>query len=182
VRFVLSFGPTYYSLMTHPARQAAKPLVGAYPAPELERLRALSRLLDSAFRIPGTGVRFGLDSLIGLVPGLGDAIGAIFSGYLILQASRLGAPQSVIARMIANVGIDTAIGWVPVLGDLFDVGWKANNRNFALLEKHVERPVAARAASRRSLLLLGAGFLVFSVLIVAAGVLVAQLILDLLQR
>jgi hypothetical protein len=167
--------------MTQPARQAAKPVVSAYPAPELERLRVLSRLLDSAFTIPGTGVRFGLDALIGLVPGLGDAIGAIFSTYLILQASRLGAPRSVIARMIANVGIDTVIGWVPVLGDLFDVGWKANNKNFALLERHVERPAAARAASQRSLLLLGAGLLAFVVLIVAAGVLVAQLILNLLQ-
>lgn len=168
--------------MTHPARQTAKPIVSAYPAPELERLRTLSRLLDSAFTIPGTGIRFGLDSLIGVVPGLGDAIGAIFSAYLILQASRMGAPRSVVARMIANVGIDTVVGWVPVLGDLFDVGWKANNKNFALLEQHVERPAATRAASRRNLLLLGAGLLVFVVLIVAAGVLVAQLILNLLQQ
>jgi hypothetical protein len=168
--------------MTHPARQAAKPVVSTYPAPELERLRVLSRLLDSAFTIPGTGIRFGLDSLIGLVPGLGDAIGAIFSAYLILQASRLGAPRSVIARMIANVGIDTVIGWVPVLGDLFDVGWKANNKNVALLEQHVQRPVATRAASRGSLLLLGGALLMFVVLIVAAGVLVAQLILNLFQQ
>jgi uncharacterized protein DUF4112 len=168
--------------MTQPARQAAKPVVSTYPAPELERLRTLSRLLDSAFTIPGTGIRFGLDSLIGLVPGLGDAIGGILSVYLILEASRMGAPRSVVARMIANVGIDTVIGWVPLLGDLFDVGWKANNRNFALLEQHIERPAATRASSRRSLLLLGGGLLVFVILIVAAGVLVAQLVLNLLQQ
>jgi hypothetical protein len=168
--------------MTQPARREAKPIVGTYSAPQLERLRTLSRLLDSAFVIPGTGIRFGLDSLIGLVPGLGDAIGAIFSAYLIMEASRMGASRSVITRMIANVGLDTVVGWVPVLGDLFDVGWKANTRNFALLEQHVERPAATRAASRLSLALLGAGLLVFVVLIVAAGVLVAQLVLNLLQQ
>jgi hypothetical protein len=168
--------------MTHPARQTARPVVSTYPGPELERLRTLSRLLDSAFVIPGTNIRFGLDSLIGLVPGLGDAVGALFSTYLILHASRMGAPRSVIARMITNVGIDTVVGWVPVLGDLFDVGWKANKKNFALLEQHLERPAATRAASRRSLVLLGAGLLVFAVLIVAAGVLVAQLVLKLFQQ
>ena len=168
--------------MTQPVRRPDRPIVSAYPAPELERLRAVSRLLDNAFTIPGTNVRFGLDALIGLVPGVGDALGALFSAYLILQARRLGAPKSVINRMIANVGVDTVVGWVPVLGDLFDVGWKANNKNLALLEQHLQQPAATRAASKRSLLLLGGGLLVALVAVVAVGVLVAQLVLNLIQR
>lgn len=155
------------------------PVVGTYPSPQIERLRTMSRLLDNAFTVPGTRIRFGLDPLIGLVPGVGDAIGAIFSGYLILQASRLGAPRSVLMRMMANLGIDTVVGWVPFLGDVFDVGWKANTRNLALLEQHLERPAAARAASRRTLLLIAAALLLFLVVIIALGVLLAQLVLSL---
>jgi hypothetical protein len=164
--------------MTQPVQRTAKPVVSTYPAPELERLRTMSRLLDNVFTVPGTGIRFGLDPLIGMVPGLGDAIGAIFSAYLILQASRMGAPRSVITRMIANVGIDTVIGWVPLLGDLFDVGWKANTKNVALLERHLQHPAAARASSRRSLLLLGAVLLALVVGAVALGVLIAELVLN----
>lgn len=156
--------------------------MGTYQPPQIERLRAVSRLLDNAFTIPGTRFRFGLDALIGLVPGVGDAIGALFSAYLILQASRLGAPKSVINRMIANVGIDTVVGWVPLLGDLFDVAWKANNKNLALLEQHLQQPTAARAGSKRSLILLGGGLLLGLVAIVAVGVLVAELVLNLLQQ
>jgi hypothetical protein len=141
----------------------------------------LSRLLDSAFVIPGTRYRFGLDALIGLVPGLGDAISAFFSGYIILQASRLGAPKSVVTRMIANVAIDTAVGWVPVLGDLFDVAWKANLKNMALLESHVRQPSAARAGSRKALLLLSGVLFVLFVGAIAIGVVVAKLVLSLLQ-
>jgi branched-subunit amino acid permease len=139
----------------------------------------VSRLLDSAFSIPGTRYRFGLDALIGLVPGLGDAVGAIFSGYIILQASRAGASGATINRMIANVAIDTVVGWVPLLGDLFDVGWKANTKNVALLEQHLRHPAAARAGSRRSLLILGAILLALLVGAVALGVLVAELVLNL---
>jgi hypothetical protein len=168
--------------MTQPVRHASEPIVGTHRLPQLERLRALSRLLDSAFTIPGTRFRFGLDPLIGLIPGVGDAVGAIFSAHLILQASRLGAPKSVITRMIANVGIDTMVGLVPLLGDLFDMGWKANNKNIALLEQHLRQPTATRAGSRRTLLLLGGGLIVLVIAVVAAGVLVAQLILNLLQH
>ena len=155
------------------------PIVGTH-APSLERLRTLSRLLDSAFTIPGTRVRYGLDAVIGLVPGLGDGVSALISGYLIIQASRLGAPRSVITRMIANVAIDTVFGWVPVLGDMFDVAWKSNVRNLALLETHLQNPAAARKGSRRALILLGGVLLVLFAGTVALGVLVTQLILDLL--
>lgn len=157
------------------------PLVGVHAPRQIERLRSLSRLLDSAFVIPGTRYRFGLDALIGLVPGLGDAISAVFSGYIILQASRLGAPKSVVTRMIANVAIDTVVGWVPVLGDLFDVAWKSNVKNMALLENHVRQPAAARAGSRKAVLLLSGVLLLSVVGAIAVGVVVTKLVLNLLQ-
>ena len=156
-------------------------LVGIHEAPQVERLRTMSRLLDNAFTIPGTRFRFGLDALIGLVPGLGDAAGALFSGYVVLQASRLGAPKSVVSRMIANVAIDTVVGWVPLLGDLFDVAWKSNTRNMALLEQHLSQPAAARTGSRGTLILLGGILLVFFAGTIALGVLVTKLVLDLLR-
>jgi hypothetical protein len=130
--------------------------------------------------IPGTQYRFGLDAVIGLVPGLGDAVSAVFSSYLVLQASRLGAPKSVVTRMIANIAIDTVVGWVPLLGDLFDVAWKSNVRNMALLEEHLRRPAAARAGSRRALLLVGGTLVLALAGAIALGVVVTRLILDLL--
>lgn len=165
----------------HLESRTPAPIVGIHQPPQVERLRALSRLLDSAFVIPGTRYRFGLDALIGLVPGLGDAVSAVFSGYLILQASRLGAPRSVVNRMIANVALDTAVGWVPLLGDLFDVAWKSNNRNMALLEEHLRQPAAAKAGSRRALVLLGGALLLFIAGAVVIGVLVSKVVIDLLQ-
>ncbi len=141
----------------------------------------MSRLLDNAFTVPGTQYRFGLDALIGLVPGLGDAVSALFSGYLILQASRLGAPRSVVSRMIANVAIDTVVGWVPLLGDLFDVAWKSNLKNMALLEGHLQRPAATKAGSRGTLVLLAGMLVVFFAGAITLGVLVTRFVLDLLR-
>ena len=114
----------------------------------LARARTLARALDSAVGIPGTGLRFGLDPLLGLLPGLGDLAGAALSGYIVLTGLRLGVPRTVALRMIANVALDTVVGSVPVIGDLFDAGWKANNRNVALIERHVAAPDATRTASR----------------------------------
>jgi hypothetical protein len=167
--------------MSNPiASRAAAPIVGTHEPAELEHLRAMSRLLDNAFTIPGTRFRFGLDALIGLVPGLGDAVSAVFSGYIVLQASRLGAPRAVVNRMIANVAIDTIVGWIPLLGDLFDVAWKSNVRNMALLEEHVRRPAAAKAGSRRALVLLGGVLFLALAGAVALGILVTKLVLELL--
>jgi len=145
---------------------------------ELERLKRLSRLLDSAIGIPGTRYRFGLDAIVGLVPGIGDAIGAIFSTYIIFRAARLGASNAILTRMIGNVAVDTIVGEIPLLGDLFDVGFKSNLRNLSLLEQHVHRPAAASAQSRRVLLVLGVGLLALLVGVVALGVVVAQLVLS----
>ncbi|MCR4338628.1 MAG: DUF4112 domain-containing protein [Gemmatimonadaceae bacterium] len=113
----------------------------------VDRARVLARALDSAVRIPGTNVRFGLDALLGLVPGLGDVAGAAMGSYIVLLGSRLGAPKPVLARMVLNVALDTLVGVVPVAGDLFDVAWKANTRNMALLERYIDRPAATRRSS-----------------------------------
>jgi hypothetical protein len=127
----------------------APPLAPRVETPDrAAHIRALARLLDSAVRIPGTNGRVGLDALVGLVPGFGDVAGAAASGYIILAASRLGAPTPVLLRMLLNVATETVVGTVPVIGDLFDVGWRANMRNTALLERHLAAPAATRAASR----------------------------------
>src|SRR5438094_4957870 len=99
------------------------------PNESLRRVRAVATVLDDAIRIPGTNIRFGIDPLVGLVPGLGDLLGGAASAYIILEAARAGAPATVLLRMAANVGIDTLIGALPVVGDLFDFAWKSNARN-----------------------------------------------------
>jgi uncharacterized protein DUF4112 len=105
------------------------------PVP-LDSLRRWAVLLDSAFRIPGTGIRFGLDAIIGLVPGLGDISTPTFAALLLMQAVRMRLPVVVQARMVLNAAFDMLIGLVPILGDLADIGWKANLKNLALLERH----------------------------------------------
>src|ERR1051326_1992470 len=107
-------------------------------AERVARLDALATLLDTAFIIPGTNIRFGFDAMIGLVPGIGDAITTLISLYIVREARELGAPRLLVARMLANVAIDGVIGAVPFLGDAFDVMWRANRRNVALLRKHLE--------------------------------------------
>jgi hypothetical protein len=103
----------------------------------LKRVRLLSRLLDEQFRIPGTTYRVGLDGLLGLIPGVGDAAGALLSAYILYEAIRLDAPKTVLLRMVANIGIDTVVGAVPVVGDIFDIAWKANKKNAALLHAYL---------------------------------------------
>ncbi len=101
------------------------------------RLRSLSRLLDSSVRLPIIGYRVGLDPIIGLIPGFGDAVTLLPAGYIILEAYRLGVPRRTVTRMALNVGIETLFGSVPVLGDIFDAAFKANTRNLYLLERHL---------------------------------------------
>lgn len=102
----------------------------------LAALRKWSVLLDSAFRVPGTNMTFGLDPILGLLPGLGDLTTPLFAGLLLLHAVRMKIPRVVQLRMVLNAAIDLAIGVIPVLGDLFDFGWKANVKNLALLERY----------------------------------------------
>ena len=103
------------------------------------RLRRLAYWMDEAFGIPGTNIRIGFDSIIGFVPGVGDAVTAAFAFYLIREAARLGAPKSLLVRMAWNAGLDAVVGGVPVVGDLFDIGWKANKKNLRLLLDFLDR-------------------------------------------
>jgi hypothetical protein len=103
----------------------------------LKRIRLLSHLLDEQFRIPGTTYRIGLDGLLGLIPGVGDAAGALLSIYILYEAMRLGTSRPVLLRMIANIGIDAVGGAVPIVGDIFDMAWKANKKNAALLHAYL---------------------------------------------
>jgi hypothetical protein len=114
------------------------------PRDRLEQLRQIARLLDSQFRIPGANIEFGVDALISLIPGVGDLISAAISSWLIHEARRLGAPWWLIARMIWNVAVDGVIGIVPIVGDAFDVVWKANRKNIALLTKYLEHSKTQR--------------------------------------
>ena len=111
-------------------------------------------LLDDSIPIPGTRFRIGVESIIGLIPGAGDLAGGAFSLYILLQAARMGVPRPLLVRMGTNLVIDVVVGAVPVLGDLFDAGFKANLRNLALLERHADRPVASTRSSRRFVALL----------------------------
>ena len=105
----------------------------------VQSVEKLARLMDSRFNIPGIPIRLGLDTIIGLIPGIGDTIGLSISGYIIAQSKRVGVNRTTIYKMIANVFIDWLIGIVPILGDLFDWGWQANNRNAGLLRQHFEK-------------------------------------------
>jgi hypothetical protein len=105
----------------------------------LRRMRAVARVLDDAVRVPGTNVRVGLDPLLSALPSpVSDAVGAGLSLYIVLEAANLGVPYTTIVRMLANVALDFAVGSVPVVGWLFDAVWKANRRNVALVERHLE--------------------------------------------
>lgn len=116
----------------------------ATPERQFEHLRRWSYLLDSVFRVPGTNIRFGWDPIIGLIPGLGDLSSPVFAVLLLLQARRMRVPRIVQLRMLLNAGLDAMLSFVPVLGNLFDVAWKANARNMALLERHAQPGVAPR--------------------------------------
>ena len=106
----------------------------------LARITLLAKLLDNAFVIPGLNRRVGLDSVIGLVPGVGDAISAALASYIIWEARQLGLPRWKIARMIGNVAVDTALGAIPLAGDVFDVFFKANERNMRIIHEHLGTP------------------------------------------
>ncbi len=106
---------------------------------KIEQLRRIAELFDGQFRIPGTDIEFGLDAIIGLVPGIGDLISGGISMWMIREARQLGAPRWLIARMVWNVAVDVTVGAVPVLGDMLDVAWKANRMNMELLRRHFEK-------------------------------------------
>jgi hypothetical protein len=147
----------------------------AAPRTELARVPAwaetLTRWLDDLVRIPGTNFRFGLDGVLGLlVPGAGDAVTGIGSLSLLLLALRRGVPSVVIGRMVINIGIDALLGMIPVVGDVFDFGYKANRRNLELIRRHEGDPLRKPTAGDYALVGLGIALAVLSVLLPIAVV------------
>lgn len=113
-----------------------------------EQLNRLAWLLDNSIPIPGLNFRIGLDALFGLIPGVGDALGVLLSGYILREAARLGVPKTLLIRMGLNVVAEGLVGMIPLLGDLFDAAWKANQRNVNLLNEYLDNPRKAAGASR----------------------------------
>ena len=110
------------------------------PSPiQLADLDLLAKLLDARWKVPGTSIRFGVDALIGLVPVFGDVATGIASIYIVMRARELGAANGLVARMVGNVALDTVVGSIPIIGSIFDVYFKANQRNLRLLRRHIER-------------------------------------------
>jgi uncharacterized protein DUF4112 len=105
----------------------------------LERIDMFARLFDTAFILPGTNVRFGIEAVMRLVPGVGDAAASALSCYLLYEAHRLGVPKHVFARLVANVAIEGIAGAIPLVGDLFDVGFRANRRNVGILKSYFQQ-------------------------------------------
>ena len=126
-----------------------------------ERLAFLAWLLDSSIPVPGTRFTVGLDALIGLVPVICDLFGVLASSFILMEADRLGVSRSVLTRMALNVAVEGVVGIVPFFGDVFDAGWKANQKNVRLLTRWMERPHKTERGSRRVLALLVAALAAF---------------------
>jgi hypothetical protein len=144
---------------------------------QLARLRRISDLWDRAFGIPGTKWRVGLESLVGLLPVGGDVVGLGISIYILWQVVQFNLPKTILVRMVINIAIDALVGAVPILGDLFDVTWKANTKNVNLLESHLQQPSQSRQADRRFLWLLFGGLLLVLMILSVATVVVLTLAL-----
>jgi hypothetical protein len=143
---------TYESSRFNASRSVADVIAGLTAGmshqERLEQVRFIARLMDEQFTLPGTKVRFGLDSIIGLFPGLGDVITSAISLLIVHHAWQTGASPLTLARMLGNIGVDFAVGAVPVLGDLFDVAFKANRKNARLLERHLHQLTAKQGLHR----------------------------------
>ncbi len=108
-------------------------------AKSIARVKRIARTMDLAWRVPGTKIRFGADSVVGLVPGVGDLVTMAISVYMLAEAHRLGVPKPMLLKMAGNIAIDTGLGAIPVVGDIFDVFFKSNSKNAKLLVEHLER-------------------------------------------
>ncbi|WP_278312408.1 DUF4112 domain-containing protein [Lolliginicoccus levis] len=132
------------------------------------QIRRFSKLMDSRFRIPGTKQTFGIDPILGLLPGAGDAASLVISAGIVIQAARYGARGSTLVLMLLNLALDAITGTVPILGTIFDVVYKANNRNVALLDRHVTDPDLTRAQIRRRVILSIAVIVIFTIVLLLA--------------
>jgi predicted small integral membrane protein len=143
-------------------------------APRLRRMRQLSKLLDGAIASPGTKHRIGIDPILGLIPGGGDTLSAALSGYIIVEAARMGLPREALMRMVGNLLLDTVVGSVPVVGDVFDVISKANFRNMQIVENHIQTfaPTSSAKTDKLFIGLLIAGLIIFAIAVGGIAVLV----------
>ena len=145
-------------------------------APRLKRLHQLSRLLDNIITIPGTQVGIGLDPIIGLLPIGGDALGLIFSFYIIIEAAQLGVPAATLGRMVMNVIVDSLVGAIPMLGDLFDFAWKANNYNIILLEEALKSPHQNQKADKSFILIFTVGLFLLAIVLISIPVILIRIL------
>ncbi len=160
--------------------QSINPLFSELSDPrlaKLKHLRQISDLWDRAIAIPGTNLRVGMESLIGLLPVGGDFVGIILSSYILLQAVQLGLPKTILVRMFFNIALDGVVGSIPIVGDLFDTSWKANTKNVNLLEAHLSSLETSRRADRSFLFFLFSGLVVVAVVLLAVTILIVRLLI-----
>lgn len=155
----------------------AVPVQDAHPA--LQRLRRLSHLLDNAIAIPGLGYRVGIDPLIGLIPGGGDLMTGLISVYIVTEAARVGVPAATLSRMGLNILLELLIGTVPMVGDLFDVVWKANAQNVDLLEHHIRHPRPSRRTDKILALVMITGLLLVVIGVTSLSLMIVHRLLQL---
>ncbi|KOR37926.1 MULTISPECIES: DUF4112 domain-containing protein [Planktothricoides] len=146
----------------------------------IQRLRTLTHVLDNAIPIPGTNYRIGLDPFLGLIPGGGDIAGAALSAYIVISAAQLGLPRESLLRMVFNILLEVFVGTVPVLGDLFDVAWKANVKNMELLDIHIKSPQMGKKADKWFVFLLVGGLMLVVIGAIALGITLITLVFGLL--
>ncbi|MDP5016742.1 DUF4112 domain-containing protein [Anabaena sp. UHCC 0187] len=145
-------------------------------APRLKRLRQLSGLLDNIVTIPGTQVGIGLDPIMGLLPIGGDALGLIFSFYIIMEAAQIGVSRATLGRMVMNVIVDCLVGAIPMLGDLFDFAWKANNYNIILLEESLKSPHHNKKADQSFIFIFGVGLFLLAIVLISIPVILLRIL------
>ncbi len=149
---------------------------------KLQHLRKLSDLWDRSLGIPGTRFRVGLESLVGLLPVGGDAIGIMFSIYILFQVIQFNLPKEILLRMLFNIVLDGFVGSIPILGDLFDTTWKANTKNVNLLEAHLREPVKSQKSDRWFITLLFGVLLLVLIVLVSISIIGFVFISKLIHR
>ena len=158
------------TLADHPSKAAT-----------VQHLRQVSNLLDNAIRLPGTSYGIGIDPILGLIPGGGDLAGGVLSTYIMWRAFKLGIPREMLLRMASNIALETVAGTVPVVGDLFDVAWKANVKNVEILEAHLDTPVVGQKADRWFVILLIGILVIFILIISLIGIAILTFIFALIK-
>ena len=162
--------------MSQPSPPSNPKTLAAHAA-TLKRVRALSHLLDNAIPIPGLGYRIGLDPILGLLPGGGDLFSGLLSAYIVIEAARLGASAASLTRMVFNILLEVLVGTAPMVGDVFDAAWKANAKNMALLEAHMQNPQPSHRADKLFVILLIIGLLAVIIGVAAFSLWLLSLVL-----